>query len=357
MFYDDLETVGARKDSTYIATAALLKLLPRGKRQAMTTAAGIGGRSMSCICAGQGVSRATAEKVADAAGMQFSKAFTEVYREGGKLTGNTALHYHRMLSSIFTKAVQWGIVQDNPVKRAEPPKSNEVSVNYLEEDDVKRLLVALQDAPPQFSAIVQLGLFTGMRRGEICGLRWSDIDFERSTITVNRTSEWLPHMGIVFTEPKTKASNRTFKVGKHCFDMLKEYKLYQNGIRRKAGTAWAQTVQIENEKTVQNDLLFTRWDGTPIDLNRVTTWFPKFMQEHDLPAVTVHSLRHTYASLLIAAHDPIVTVAGRLGHAQTSTTTDIYAGFIKSADAAASDTMDAVFDHIKQLKPDEAKQA
>ena len=268
---------------------------------------------MSCICAGQGVSRATAEKVADAAGIQFSKAFTEVYREGGKLTGNTALHYHRMLSSIFTKAVQWGIVQDNPVKRAEPPKSNEVSVNYLEEDDVKRLLVALQDAPPQFSAIVQLGLFTGMRRGEICGLRWSDIDFERSTITVNRTSEWLPHMGIVFTEPKTKASNRTFKVGKHCFDMLKEYKLYQNGIRRKAGTAWAQTVQIENGKTVQNDLLFTRWDGTPLDLNRVTTWFPKFMQEHNLPAVTVHSLRHTYASLLIAAHVPIVTVAGRLG--------------------------------------------
>lgn len=81
------------------------------------------------------------------------------------------------------------------------------------------------------------------------------------------------------------------------------------------------------------------------------------MQEHDLPAVTVHSLRHTYASLLIAAHVPIVTVAGRLGHAQTSTTTDIYAGFIKSADAAASDTMDAVFDHIKQLKPDDAKQA
>lgn len=81
------------------------------------------------------------------------------------------------------------------------------------------------------------------------------------------------------------------------------------------------------------------------------------MQEHELPAVTVHSLRHTYASLLIAAHVPIVTVAGRLGHAQTSTTTDIYAGFIKSADAAASDTMDAVFDHIKQLKPDEAKQA
>lgn len=348
MFYDDLETVGARKDSTYIATAALLKLLPRGKRQAMTKAAGIGGRSMSCICAGQGVSRATAEKVADAAGMQFSKAFTEVYREGGKLTGNTALHYHRMLSSIFTKAVQWGIVQDNPVKRAEPPKSNEVSVNYLEEDDVKRLLAALHDVPPQYSAMVQLGLFTGMRRGEICGLRWSDIDFNASTISVNRTVEYIPHEGLIFTAPKTKASNRTFKVGANCMDMLREYQLYQKAERLRVGSMWARTVQVENGKTVQNDLLFTSWDGTPFDLERLTTWFPHFLRAHDLPAVHFHSLRHTYASLMIAAHVPITTVSGRLGHAQTSTTTDIYAGFIRTADAAASDAMEIVFDNIRE---------
>jgi len=195
---------------------------------------------------------------------------------------------------------------------------------------------------------VQLGLFTGMRRGEICGLRWSDIDFENSTISVNRTMEYIPHQGLIFTEPKTRASNRTFKVGSNCLDMLKEYQLYQRGQRMKIGTAWTSTVQIENGKTVPNDLLFTRWDGSPLDLNKVTTWFPKFMREHDLPAVTVHSLRHTYASLMIAAHVPIVTVAGRLGHAQTSTTTDIYAEFIKSADAAASDAMDVVFDRIKQ---------
>ena len=107
-------------------------------------------------------------------------------------------------------------------------------------------------------------------------------------------------------------------------------------------------MQIENGKAVPNDLLFTRWDGSPLDLNKVTTWFPKFMREHDLPAVTVHSLRHTYASLMIAAHVPIVTVAGRLGHAQTSTTVDVYAEFIKTADAAASDAMDVVFDRIKE---------
>lgn len=347
-FYSSLEEAGVRKDSTYTATNALLDLLPRGKRQETAKAAGVGGRSMTCICAGQGVSRATAEKVASAAGMPFSKAFTEQARDGGKLNGNTVQHYHRMLSSVFTKAVQWGIVQDNPVKRAEPPKGEAVEVSYLEEKAVARLLAALHDAPPQYSAIVQLGLFTGMRRGEICGLRWSDIDFDAATISVNRTMEYIPHEGIIFTAPKTRASNRTFKVGSNCLDMLREYQLYQKAERLRVGSAWVRTVQVENGKTVQNDLLFTRWDGTPLDLNKVTSWFPRFLQAHDLPAVTVHSLRHTYASLMIAAHVPIVTVAGRLGHAQTSTTTDIYAGFIKTADAAASDVMESVFDRVKE---------
>lgn len=347
-FYSSLEEVGARKDSTFIATKALLNVLPRGKRQEVAKAAGIGGRSMTCICAGQGVSRTTAEKVARAAGLIFSKAFIEQYREGGKLNGNTVLHYHRMLSSVFTKAVQWGLMTDNPAKRAEAPQGAAVDIKYLEEDEVARLLAALHDAPPQHSAIVQLALFTGMRRGEICGLRWSDIDFDTATISVNRTMEYIPHQGLIFTEPKTKASNRIFKVGSNCLDMLREYQLYQKAERLRIGSAWARTVQIENQKVVQNDLLFTSWDGSPFDLNIVTSWFPHFLRSHDLPAVTVHSLRHTYASLMIAAHVPIVTVAGRLGHAQTSTTVDIYASLIKTADAAASDVTDAIFDRIKE---------
>ena len=139
-----------------------------------------------------------------------------------------------MLSSVFTKAVQWGIVEDNPVKRAEPPKGEAVEVSYLEEADAARLLAALHDVPPQYSAMVQLGLFTGMRRGEICGLRWSDIDFNASTISVNRTVEYIPHEGLIFTAPKTKASNRTFKVGANCMDMLREYQLYH---KRRNGCA------------------------------------------------------------------------------------------------------------------------
>ena len=80
----------------------------------------------------------------------------------------------------------------------------------------------------------------------------------------------------------------------------------------------------------------------------MTTWFGRFLAAHNLPAVHFHSLRHTNASLLIAAHVPVTTVSGRLGHAKTSTTTNIYAGFIRSADAAAAEDLTGVFDRIRE---------
>lgn len=347
-FYANLSEQGVRQDSTYTATAALLKLLPRGQRTTIRTAAGIGEETMRGLCGGRPVSRKTAEKVANAAGLTFSKAFTEKPREGGKLGGNTQLHYHRFLSSVFTKAVQWGLVSENPCKRAEAPKAQEVDVQALEEQDVAKLLEALREAPAQYSVITQLALLTGARRGEICALRWSDIDLERGVISINRTVQNIAGRGTVFTAPKTKRSRRCVKIGPDCVELLQEYRQHQKAERFKVGSEWVRRVEIENGKTVDNDLLFTRWNGQPFDPNAVTSWFPGFLAAHDLPAVHFHSLRHTNASLLIAAHVPVTTVSGRLGHAKTSTTTDIYAGFIRSSDAAAADALTDVFSRIKE---------
>lgn len=346
-FYSNLEEEGVREDSTYTATPALLELLPHGTRGRIAKAAGIGEETMRKVHQGAEVSRTTAEKVSNAVGLAFSKAFTEHAREGGKLNGNTVQHYHRMLSSVFTKAVQWGLVMENPCKRAESPKAQEIDVQVLEEQDVARLLTALQDAPTQYSVITQLALLTGARRGEICGLRWSDIDFEAGTIAINRTLQYIPGEGTVFHSPKTKRSRRCIKIGGDCIQLLQEYRQHQKAERFKIGSEWMRRVEIDGKK-VENDLLFTKWNGEPIDPKSVTSWFPGFLAAHDLPAVHFHSLRHTNASLLIAAHVPVTTVSGRLGHAKTSTTTDIYAGFIRSADAAAADALTNVFDRIRE---------
>lgn len=212
------------------------------------------------------------------------------------------------------------------------------------------LLDDLSDAPPQYSLIVQLALLIGARRGEICALRWSDIDLEKGTISINRTVQFIPGTGLVFDPPKTKRSRRCIRIGSDCVELLREYQRYQKAERFKIGSEWVRKVEIEG-KTVENDLLFTKWNGAPIDPKTVTTWFPGFLATHDLPPVHFHSLRHTNASILIAAHTPITTVSGRLGHAQTSTTLNYHASAIQSADAAAADTLEGI------IKVRERKQA
>ena len=152
-FYANLSEDGVRQDSTYTATAALLKLLPKGQRARIREAAGVGEETMRGLCSGKPVSHKTAEKVADAAGLPLSKAFTEKVRAGGKLGGNTQLHYHRFLSSVFEKAVKWQLIDENPCRRTEAPKAAEIEVEALQEEDVAKLLEALHDAPAQYSVI------------------------------------------------------------------------------------------------------------------------------------------------------------------------------------------------------------
>ena len=120
--------------------------------------------------------------------------------------------------------------------------------------------------------------------------------------------------------------------------LLKDYKIWQASERCKVGSKWCQRVEIMG-LTVDKDLMFTRWNGQPIRPSAITRWFPRFLQAHNLPPVRFHSLRHSNAALLIAAHVPVTTVAGRLGHAQVSTTTNIYAGFIRASDAKAADAL------------------
>ena len=305
---------------------------------------------MRQVYAGKPVSKRTAEKVSATVGLAFSKSFTEHVKNDGKLNRNSILRYHAMLSSIFKKGVQWGLISENPCSRAEHPKAEEVNVAILGEEDLSKLLEALSDAPPQYSVITQLALLTGARRGEICALRWSDIDLNKGTLSINRSVRFIPGEGILFTPPKTRRSRRCIRIGEDCVALLKEYRQHQIQERLRAGSQWVKTVTLENKKVVDNDMLFTKWNGAPMDPEEISSWFPKFLAEHHLPAVHFHSLRHTNATLLIAAHAPITTVSGRLGHAQTSTTLNIYASAIQSADAAAADALEGIIKIPKKLE-------
>lgn len=249
-------------------------------------------------------------------------------KTGGVLSPSTIKHYHAMLSSMLNMAVLWGYLPISPL-RVRPPKQGSKQGRYLDETQVLALLAALEDEPIQYKSMIYALIYTGMRKGELLGLEWNDLDFNNQLIHIERASQYIPRQGVITKEPKNKTSQRVIKAPSALFDMLSALKQNQLVLRMQAGDQWQDTGR-----------LFTRWNGAALHPDTLPKWFRRFLRRYDLPYINIHGLRHTNASLLIAEHVDIRTVAGRLGHANTSTTLNLYAHQLQSADVAASDALE-----------------
>ena len=230
------------------------------------------------------------------------------------LSSNTVRSYHRIISSCLGKAVKWGYIPYNPAVNAELPKMPKHEAAYLDEAEARELLTLLHNEPIKYRAMITFDLLSGLRRGELLGLRWRDVDFENQTITIVNTLNYAPGAGVYVDTPKNATSARPLKLSPTAFSMLLEYKRWQDD---------------------QRDA-FTGDDGAPVFPDSLTKWFSAFVKRSGLPDVHVHSLRHTYASLMIADGTPLVVISRRLGHAQVSTTANIYSHVIASADEKAA---------------------
>ena len=339
-FYNNLSETGVREDTRYCSAVdfkALLKKRGMTKR-ALAEQAGVSVYVLDSVTRGANISAASAHKVVSALQLPLDKVFLPA-GEKDTLAVNTVLHHHRLISSMLSTAVKWQLIFSNPCSRVVLPKNKRKEAVYLDEEQAADLLAALDKESMQHQVIVKLLLFTGMRRGELCGLEWKDVDFERAVIFVRRSSLYLPGKGVFEDETKNETSERCMKVSADVVTMLKAWRAEQSKQRLRMGDQW-QT----------SDRLFTAWNGAPIRPDVITAWFHKFVTKNGLPPIHIHSLRHTNATLLIAAGTSLTTVAARLGHANSTTTSKIYAHAIKSADqAAAASTAIGSIVHQKSL--------
>ena len=247
----------------------------------------------------------------------------------GKLAPKTILEHHRVISKILATAVKWEYIEKNPAERADPPKVPYREMKFLDEEETREMLLLLENEPIQYRTMITLLVYTGIRRGELCGLEWKDIDFEEGVMHISRSSQYIGDKTIITKEPKTRSGIRHFAMSETLCKILKEYRRWQIEQRFKAGPDWQNT-----------DRLFTQWNGLPIYPDTVTDWFAKFIKRSGLPYVTLHSLRHTNATLMIAEGIDVCAVSRRLGHASTATTLNIYAHALKSKDKAAAEVID-----------------
>lgn len=154
---------------------------------------------------------------------------------------------------------------------------------------------------------------------------------------IRRSSLYIAGKGIFADKTKNESSERCIKISSAAIEALHEQRGWQLQERLKLGDVWQNT-----------DRVFTRWDGRAIRPDSITGWFHKFVTKNGLPPIHIHSLRHTYATLLIAAGTNLQTVAKRLGHANTTTTSKIYSHAIKSADEAAAETLQDILHPVKK---------
>ena len=137
----------------------------------------------------------------------------------------------------MSRAVKWGYIQINPADAAEKPRLGHHEASFLDEVEARQLLELLQAEPIRWRAIVTFDLLSGLRRGELLGLRWQDVDLDAHTITIRQTSNYLPGKGIYVSTPKTAGSARPLLLSTAAIMMLLEYKQWQDRQRETMGDA------------------------------------------------------------------------------------------------------------------------
>ena len=334
-FYNNLGENGIRLDTKYTPCNDFKDILTASgyTQKALSEKSGVSLTAIRSCINGINVSKNTADKINSI--INHKDLFT-VAEGKTRLSNKTIAEYHRLISSILTAAVQWQVIPSNPCDRVKPPKVERQEAVSLDEVQAAELISCLQSEPIKYRTAVMLTLYTGLRRGEVCGLNWSDVDFKDNLISINKSVLYSSDRGIYEDATKTKSSNRIINIPSDMINLLKQYQTEQMKQRLAMGDMWVDSGKI-----------FTSENGSMINPDTLSTWFKGFIRRHNLPDIHYHNLRHTAATLLIAGGIDIATVSKRLGHADKTTTLNIYTHAIKSADKAAADKLQDIFNYSK----------
>ncbi len=251
-----------------------------------------------------------------------------VRRPGGPLAPATVGVVHRVLRKACNDAVVWGLLPRSPLVGVKPPRAEGTEMRTWTPEEVREFLTAVTD--DRLYALWVLVLSTGMRRGEVAGLRWSDVDLDAQVLAVRQTR--VSVAGEVHaSDPKTRASRRQISLDQLVVSVMRAHRRHQLEERLAWGPAW-----------VDSGYVFTREDGGPLHPERITVLFGRLVEETGLPKIRLHDLRHTSASLALAAGIHPKIMSERLGHASVAITLDLYSHVTPGLQTEAAEKLGAM---------------
>lgn len=262
---------------------------------------------------------------------QIDRLYTDLlsgrYGRGGT---STVHHAHRVLRTALNSAVKRRLLAWNPALHVEVPQHRRSRRVVWTPDEVAAFLEVARHH--RLHRLFHLLVYTGMRRGEALGLHWRDVDLGRGQLTVS-TQITDEGTGLALGPTKTQAGERVIPMDPHTVRTLRRQREHQDAEHQRWGSAWQDT-----------GLVFTREDGTWLRPNSVTHLFQKLVAEAGVPRIRLHDLRHTHASIALAAGVDIKVVSDRLGHSSTSITQNLYMRVVPDVARTAADAIAAMLD-------------
>jgi integrase len=224
------------------------------------------------------------------------------------LSKRTVEYLHAVLHSALKQAVRWELVPRNVTEAVDPPRPKRRERPTFNLDQARIFLKSARD--DKWEALYVLVIQTGMRRGELFGLRWDDVNLDNGWLHVRQA---LAPDGKTFNPPKTAKGRRKIRLSPVAMEALKKHKIAQNQERLRQGSSWQD-----------HGLVFWSSAGTPMNPdNFVKRQYKPLLERAGLPQMSFHDLRHTFASLMMPNEHPKI-VQEMLGHSRISTTRDIY---------------------------------
>jgi integrase len=264
----------------------------------------------------------------------LAEMHAKLLREGGQggrpLSPRTVGHVHRVLHRALGHAATWGIVAQNVASLIKPPKVPDSELTTLTEDQIGAVLRHLNGR--SLRPIISFMLGTGCRRGEVLGLRWRDVNWNTSRIRIERSVEQTKKGGLRLKSPKTKNGRRNISISPWLLAELRAHQERQHNRRISLGMGRAP----------DDSPVFAKWDGSIRSPHWLTQKFALAMKELKIKC-TLHALRHTHVSQLIAAGMDVLTISRRIGHASAHITLQVYAHVYNNNDERAAEIMEAAF--------------
>lgn len=251
-----------------------------------------------------------------------------------ELSPNTVIKHHNLLTNTLNAAERQEYITKNPMRAVSPPKKRQREAKFYTPEQLGILLD--KAVGTRLELPVFICTYLGLRRGELCGLRWSDVDLEHQTITIENTRTQAGKKEIE-KGTKTASSTRTLYLPDTLCDMLKAAKENQQACRAEYKNAYDD-----------NDYVVVMEDGRPFRPNYLSELFSKFLADNDLPKIVLHELRHTFASLSNQAGIPAYNIGKALGHSTPATTQKIYTHLLDQTHTQAVEGVAAIADEARR---------